>query len=218
MLGTTHILAGAIVGASAMAIVGAEARTWPWGMVLGAVTGLLPDIDTPGSLAGRIVPGRGRVEWPLIVASGLLCVLPHIELALPWAIPRTLWLIPAAGALIAVLTRGILRTVITHRGPTHSLAALAGLGWLLPYLWPNVPHSWWVAMMAGYGSHIVIDLFNPQGVALLWPIRKRWSFDTIWMFPLRLLVVRTGTKGETVGWRSALFLSHLWFWLHTLKG
>jgi len=53
-----------------------------------------------------------------------------------------------------------------HRTLTHSLPFLVVLALLL---WPLLPFGWWLALVAGYGSHSLADMMTPQGVAWFWP-------------------------------------------------
>lgn len=57
MLGVTHAAAGAALGAAIGSIAGQEGV----GAVVGAVAALLPDIDHPGSLIGRVL--RPMAVW-----------------------------------------------------------------------------------------------------------------------------------------------------------
>lgn len=57
-----------------------------------------------------------------------------------------------------------------HRTVTHSLIVsillAVGLWWILPY-------GIWLAVVAGYASHPVLDWMTPSGVEWLWPARWR---------------------------------------------
>lgn len=69
-----------------------------------------------------------------------------------------------------------------HRGFTHSLPAVAlvsaGVG---AFLGPDVA----LAVAAGWGSHILLDILNPEGAQVLWPLRRmsitrRFPGKVIW--------------------------------------
>lgn len=57
-----------------------------------------------------------------------------------------------------------------HRTLTHSLPFLLALSLVS---WPLLPFGWWLALVAGYGSHSLADMMTPQGVAWFWPGRWR---------------------------------------------
>lgn len=59
---------------------------------------------------------------------------------------------------------------IGHRTLTHSLLFLGLLGLVLWYL---LPFGWWLAVVAGTGSHILTDMLTPSGVELFWPSKAR---------------------------------------------
>lgn len=60
---------------------------------------------------------------------------------------------------------------IRHRTLTHSLLFLAGLWVALQFV--PIPNVIRWALWIGYASHPFIDLFNEEGVELLWPFRVR---------------------------------------------
>jgi len=66
-----------------------------------------------------------------------------------------------------------------HRGFTHSLM-FAVLVYLLVYRFLGVELALYAA--AGFGSHILLDMLNPSGVELFWPLTWRVS----------ILKIRTG--------------------------
>lgn len=207
MLGQTHMIAGALSAALTLQATGAPAIYWAPGLAAGAFASLLPDLDMPGSTAARAIPGYRNVltGWlPMAVLAAILWAVPRYwVLTVP--IPTTLWILPAGAAVIAAVTSFVMREIVTHRGPTHSLACLAAFALGVRLLWPTWPTPLWLSLVAGYGSHALIDLFNPQGAAVLWPLsRRKWSVrDSPVLVPLWPLVVRTGGPGEW-GWRLVL--------------
>ena len=60
-----------------------------------------------------------------------------------------------------------------HRTLTHSLLALVGLAALTSPLL-LIHKSLWIALLAGYASHLLLDTANVSGVPLLWPLRLRF--------------------------------------------
>ncbi|GAA4847281.1 hypothetical protein GCM10023310_26750 [Paenibacillus vulneris] len=77
---------------------------------------------------------------------------------------------------------------IHHRTLTHSILFMALLALAAE---PTNPLYYWTFLLA-YASHPFIDLFNEQGVALLWPIRKK-----IRLLP-KFLAIDTGSRAEDV--------------------
>jgi len=75
---------------------------------------------------------------------------------------------------------------IRHRTLTHSLLCLVGLYLLLSQFPQTVL---WASLLA-YASHSFLDLFNEQGVALLWPLPTKFR-----LIP-KFLAVRTGSMTE----------------------
>lgn len=80
--------------------------------------------------------------------------------------------------------------LVSHRGVTHSLAAIALLYFGLTKL--GAPQLIVIALLAGYASHIAADMLTVQGVELLWPVRWR-----VRLLP-KLLCISTGGIGEHV--------------------
>ena len=91
------------------------------------------------------------------------------------------------------------RAVAFHRGPTHSLLALAAL--LLLGQWPGLP---WAAgnfgwlLGWGFALHLAADALTKSGIPLFWPLRPRVGFP-----PVRQLRFTTGT------WREGLIVGAL---------
>ena len=129
-----------------------------------AVGALLPDLDHPQALLANWKPaGRGG---PL----GL------------WRLVRPL-LIPSL----------MVREVLGHRGPLHSILAGVAVCSAVEYIAlalgaPGVGR----ALAWGYVAHLLADMLTRRGVPLLWPFsRRRLSFP-------RPVTVRTGGFGEAL--------------------
>jgi len=59
-----------------------------------------------------------------------------------------------------------------HRGAVHSLFALMVLGFAtVPLAMSN--RWWWMALLIGFGSHLLLDTLNKEGVPLFYPSRVR---------------------------------------------
>lgn len=87
----------------------------------------------------------------------------------------------------APLLANIVSAVFGHRTFTHSILAMALIAWGLSYL--NTPPSILWGLLAGYGSHILLDAMTRNGVKVLWPLPV-----TLKLPPF----VRTGGTGEWI--------------------
>lgn len=119
MLGTTHLLAGFVAG---------SAVSWP-AAAASSLAALVPDIDTPESKIGKLVP-------PLSFA---------------------------------------LNKIFGHRNFFHSVWAVLAVYVLLKMFWPLMA----APAAVGYASHIVLDMLNPAGVRLFWPLRLNVAFPLV---------------------------------------
>lgn len=175
MMAQTHAFGGA---AAALLVAGAlpvgAAPAW-LAAGAGALGGLLPDIDHPGSFLGRRAP----------------------------------------------LVSDAVHALFGHRGATHCLLAAAVLSlaswWAAARLLAALPPEaaggaapWGAALcfLAGYLSHLLLDMLNPQPVPLLWPLPRRFRL------PVPPVVV-TGDALEAWLVRPLLLLAALWLgWSH----
>lgn len=97
-----------------------------------------------------------------LAAAALGALLPDIDHPQSWAGRR----MRAVSVPLAL--------VVGHRGITHSLIAvvagivalaLLGTGWIA------------APVIVGYLSHLAADSLTPSGVPLLWPNRRRFTFN-----------------------------------------
>lgn len=147
MTGKTHAAAGALAGALA----GRAAGDPLVGMALGAFSALLPDIDHPGSWAGR------RLRPASVV---LEAVAGHRTVA------HTVWFCLGVSALLAFAT-AFLSTYVS---------ALP-----LPLPWWPAPKVTGLYAFAGALSHLALDALTRSGVeplAPLLPLRLRGPLET----------------------------------------
>lgn len=79
---------------------------------------------------------------------------------------------------------------LSHRGLTHTLAALVGVAAAALHLAPPLLA---LAAILGYASHLVADMLTPTGLPLLWPVYRR----SVHLLP-RPLRIRTASKTETI--------------------
>jgi inner membrane protein len=155
---TTHAVFGIAALAGASLVAGTEPPVYAYPVAV--VAAWLPDVDNPRSTLGN---GLSRMENP---------VLNVISRPLSWFL--------RASSFVLVRTVG-------HRTLTHSLLGVLLFAlpvWLFLGGYPNL----FLALVAGYASHVLADALNTRGVPLLWPLGK----------PIRLLPggIRSGGIAE----------------------
>jgi len=177
LVGPTHL------GAALAAAVWSGMRE-PAALAAAGIGALLPDLDCPGSLAGRFVPGSSLGRIGRFAAGALLAYLGWV---------RHDRAVLICGLLVAAAG------VLEHRGFLHSLAALALTWWAVGRIGVDAEP----ALALGWGSHLALDLLTPAGVPLLWPWSRRFS----------LPVVRTGSWADRLLGVSFLAAAG-WLWFH----
>lgn len=122
------------------------------GVAVGAVSGLLPDMDEPNAMLGR-------GSW-MPKAFGA----PLRALA---------WFLSIPFRLMGYVLKGTLG----HRGGTHSLAMslIMTLAFAIPITSFFGGSADWViwAIWFGFLSHLAADMLNPSGVPLFWPLLSK---------------------------------------------
>jgi inner membrane protein len=139
---TTHAVFGVAALGGASLIAGTEPPVYAYPAAVAAAW--LPDVDNPRSTLGN---GLSRLKNP---------TLNVITRPVSWA--------------LRVTSFALVRTV-GHRTLTHSLLGVAIftlLVWLLLGAYPNL----FLALVAGYASHVFADALNTRGVPLLWPLGR----------------------------------------------
>lgn len=115
--------------------------------------------------------------------------------------------------IIASLPRFIIGTVIfialtvigelsKHRDKTHSLLALLLFSTAVYLIEPHIG----IAYAIGYGSHLLIDLFNKSPIRLLYPLKKGICFKLCY-------ADRLGNEMFLIG---SVFIMMLYIFLHSL--
>jgi len=98
---------------------------------------------------------------------------------------------------IAFMVGGKRAYLRNHQGPTHSLVAspllAAAVALPLTLLLPSSSVMVWSCAVAGVGIHLVLDLCNTFGIALLWPLsRRRFCLDGVFFIDLPLWTMTLG--------------------------
>jgi inner membrane protein len=139
---TTHAVFGVAALAGAALLAGTEPPAYAYPVAVAAAW--LPDVDNPRSTLGN---GLSRLKSP---------ALNLITRPVSWA--------------LRAISFALVRTV-GHRTLTHSLLGIALFTlpvWLLLGNHPNL----FLALVAGYASHVFADAMNTKGVPLLWPLGR----------------------------------------------
>jgi inner membrane protein len=155
---TTHAVFGVAALAGVSLLVGTEPPAYAYPLAVAAAW--LPDVDNPRSTLGN---GLSRTKSP---------PLNLLTRPLSWA--------------LRVTSFTLVRTV-GHRTLTHSLLGVALFAlpiWFILGGYTNL----FLALVAGYSSHVFADALNTRGVPLLWPMGR----------PFRLLPggIRSGRAVE----------------------
>ena len=125
----------------------------------------------------------GTLAAPRLVAGALS--LPGLDLAVGAVVAAACGLAPdadQAGSLAARAggrpTRAaawLIQLTLGHRGPLHSLAAVALAAWVGMVLELALEVGGLAGLAAfGWGSHVLLDALTPRGVPLLWPLPLRF--------------------------------------------
>ena len=172
MNGQTHLLGGLTAGLLVATLV--PVSQVPWLLGAAALAGPLADIDHPGSMYGRWLP-----------LPGVAKVYGHIE-------PYTGGPFCTSSGSFGHVGRRTPFGTLWHRGPTHSLFVAMAASALAAVAFRGMHHGEAVAIgvLAGYLSHLALDLLNVSGQQLLWPFSKRH-------IALRWPKMHVGSLGET---------------------
>lgn len=155
MLGNTHAAVGA---ASGLIVLGGLASHSPVALVtgatLGAIGGLMPDIDLDSKHAKAV---------------GFSSVLYFALQGAARNLTSSLAMSTTIAGLIALIVLVVIGLKSNHRGFTHSILALA----LFSTATCLILGETWKWFAIGYASHLVIDLLNKKGESLLFPLTTK---------------------------------------------
>ncbi|MGB9880783.1 MAG: metal-dependent hydrolase [Anaerolineae bacterium] len=188
MTGLTHSVVGVAASMVVASVQGIKGGSGFIPASLAVLGSLLPDIDTPGRLANRILWGprmeKGlgrRLLWAAIWIGILCALLRWIEPAfhepiVSWAkndpTYRYLWFAMYYFSMFArafpvyLVAKALLDDVVQYRGVMHSIVALLVFGLAT---WRFLQGALWIPFAVGYGLHIGLDMLTPAGVQLFWP-------------------------------------------------
>ena len=172
MTGRAHWAIGACADVPVAMVAGAPLALFLCG-ASGAIGGLLPDIDHPGSVLGRLVP------WPSVTRTDEQT--GFVAHGRRWFGGYIVWhrgeihSVGAAGIAFLATILGLWWPVLRFEGwaqrrgymPTHSIAAAPGLIAGAFAAWMGA------AAFLGYLSHLAADLVNVSPQMLWWPFSRR---------------------------------------------
>lgn len=114
------------------------------------------------------------------VTAGVYLATKYINMPVEDIVPAVT--ISGMASLIPDVDVICFRNMIRHRGITHSLLGLL----IFAILMRNIIPPYWIFAVAGYGSHILLDMLTVSGVMLLYPVKTT----------ARIPLVRTGSVLE----------------------
>jgi inner membrane protein len=144
MNATTHAVFGVAALTGASLLFGEAPPLYAYPAAV--VAAWIPDVDNPRSRLGN---GLSRTKSP---------ALNTVVRPVSWALRATSF---------------TLSRTVGHRSLTHSLLGVALFIVLVSPVAPLSPDLF-VALVAGYASHLVADALNTKGVPLLWPLGRRF--------------------------------------------
>jgi len=126
----------------------------------------------------------------VIIANIVGALLPDIDQA-----SNRLWDLLPGGNLVGKLLRNLF---LSHRTITHSILGVWLIYQLIGWLTPKIFNPLFVdtqkviiAVMIGYGSHLLLDSFTEEGLPLLFPIKVNFGFP-----PTKSWRIKTGNWFE----------------------
>ena len=144
MNATTHAVFGVAALTGASLLIGEAPPVYAYPAAV--IATWLPDVDNPRSRLGNGLSRRKNLALNLLTRP------------VSWALRTTSF---------------VLFRTVGHRTLTHSLLGVALFVVLVSPVAPLSPDLF-VALVAGYASHLVADALNTKGVPLLWPVGRRF--------------------------------------------
>lgn len=176
MMKKTHVSVG--VTLSSIVAILAGFKITPIFIISSILGAIFPDIDHPKSSINTRI---------LLIKNGMFKLITYCIFA---------YLIMSYGAkyidMKVIYYTAIMFVVIgmsKHRSITHSFVGFIGMVIMTKLLRAKYGVDIITPFSIGIASHIILDMFNPQGVELLWPYKKNYRFP---------IQVSTGSIGESI--------------------
>lgn len=220
MMGKTHVGFGVLFCAAGLPIVGNEllgldftAGQMVAGCAIGAIAGVLPDIDHPDSLITQgVIPGTKKLGMLAKVLGRILSVPPQVigmfarqigshrgpTHSLSFAVLWTVFVAPLyalffalAGMLFASLAGAVFQffPIVGDRAAEIGLAT----SWVVSGVWSQI-YVISAAVCFGYLSHLFSDGLTNAPNMYLWPISQKRYF----LNPLKFLRITTDSFTEKI--------------------
>lgn len=200
MTGKTHKFIGLVAG-GAVAYYGIAVLNEPLYIVAAfssAIGAMIPDIDHNNSSIGS---KRKKIFNFLSVIIGLVILCTAMLFLIFASLNDTLWSSVVTLALI-LLPFGVLtaltkiefvqrniKFIVKHRGFMHTLILPACMVAALFVIKEPVFAILLQGLLIGFVSHLFMDILNPKGCPILYPISKS---------NIKIMNIKTGGKGENV--------------------
>ncbi len=163
----THLAVG--IAASLLIIQPDTYQECALALMGGALGGIAPDIDTFKSRT-RIDNVISHTAAAAIAAGALICDW-YFNLGIYRYLQAHTSPLMIGGLAYVILL--IIGFYSPHRGFTHSLLGMALFTAAISAIYPPIAGAY----IAGFASHITLDLFNRKHVRLLYPLKKGISFN-----------------------------------------
>lgn len=176
MMKKTHIVTGVTLSSVVAGAVGVHIT--PIFILASAIGSIFPDVDHPSGAINQKV---------LLVHSWLFKVITYVAMA------ATLYFYGGKHidhkVLLCMVPLLIVIGFSRHRSVTHSCICVIAMSGLLTIIKAKYGVDIIIPFCLGVIAHIFVDMFNPQGVELLWPYKKNIGFP---------ITIETGGFGEKV--------------------
>ena len=171
MLGATHLAVG--VGAALALIQPTTLGACFTATIGGAVGGVLADVDAMKN-DGKL--GSTQVQGFATILTVSILILDSVLKTGVWAeiAKRSQEVLTAGCILFGVLW--IVGYFSNHRSFTHSLGGMCLFTWAVSLFCPSMSMSF----LAGYGSHLVLDLLNRRPLKLFYPLERGFCFHVFY--------------------------------------
>lgn len=134
--------------------------------------GLLPDVDLKDSTSDKIFD---RLMTSLITIIIMNFLLKHfLNIDIYEKIKELNIIYNYVISLFFFIIMGYLGSKFSHRSFTHSILGCFIYTFILSYGFKN---NALIPFLCGFISHIILDLFNKKGIALLYPCKFRICFN-----------------------------------------
>lgn len=163
MMKKTHMSVGVTVSSLVAAAIGIKVN--PMFIISSAIGSIFPDVDHPNGAINQKI---------LLVHSWLFKCVTYLCFAALIIIYGSKHLDPKI--IYCSVPVFVAIAMSRHRGITHSLVGLVGAVAIMSFIKSKYGLNIIIPFSFGVSSHILLDMFNPEGVELLWPYKRHFRF------------------------------------------